>query len=60
MTAVGCGRVGSLDDALGLTGAQQSANRFLLRDRQADHLYGAYAGLKCTPSNYGATRLVIS
>jgi hypothetical protein len=52
------GSVGSLDDALGLTGAQQAAIGFFcgsLHPAVGAPLINA----QCTPANYGATRIVI-
>ena len=52
------GAVGSLDDALGLTGAQQSAIGFFCGS-SLPTIDTPLTDAECTPSNYGATRLVI-
>jgi hypothetical protein len=52
------GAVGSLDDALGLSGAQQSAIGFFCGSARPS-IDTALTDAQCTPSNYGATRLVI-
>ena len=52
------GAVGSLDDALGLTGAQQSAIGFFCGGAHPT-IDTPLTDAQCTPSNYGATRLVI-
>jgi hypothetical protein len=52
------GAVGSLDDALGLTGAQQSAIGFFCGSKQPT-IDTPLTDADCTVSNYGATRLVI-
>jgi hypothetical protein len=50
--------VGSLDDALGLTGAQQSAIGFFCGTARPT-ISVALTDAQCTPANYGATRLMI-
>jgi hypothetical protein len=55
-TGLVAGAVGSLDDALGLTGAQQAAIGFYCGGQFATP---ANAIALCASSNYGATRLVI-
>jgi len=52
------GSVGSLDDALGLTGAQQAAIGFFCGSARPT-ISTPLTEAQCTPSNYGATRLVI-
>ena len=52
------GAVRSLDDALALSGAQQAAIGFFCGGRQAA-IGSPLTDAQCTPSNYGATRLVI-
>ena len=52
------GSVGSLDDALGLTGAQQAAIGFFCGSFHPT-IDTPLTDAQCTPSNYGATRLVI-
>jgi hypothetical protein len=52
------GSVGSLDDALGLTGAQQAAIGFFCGNARPT-ITSALSDAQCTVSNYGATRLVI-
>jgi hypothetical protein len=52
------GAVGSLDDALGLTAAQQAAIGFYCGSTFAA-LGAPLTAAQCTPSNYGATRLRI-
>jgi hypothetical protein len=52
------GAVGSLADALALTGAQQSAIGFFCGSARPA-IGAALTDAECTPSNYGATRLVI-
>ena len=52
------GEVGSLDDALGLTGAQQSAIGFYCGSARPT-IDTPLTDAECTVSNYGATRLVI-
>ncbi len=52
------GAVGGLEDALGLTGAQQSAIGFFCGS-QHPTIETPLTGAECTASNYGATRLVI-
>jgi hypothetical protein len=52
------GAVGSLDDALGLSAAQQAAIGFFCGGKQAT-LTNQLTDADCTSSNYGATRLVI-
>jgi hypothetical protein len=52
------GEVGSLDDALALSGAQQSAIGFSCGS-QRPTIDTPLTAAECTPSNYGATRLVI-
>jgi len=52
------GSVGSLDDALALTGAQQAAIGFFCGSLHP--AVGApLTNAQCTPANYGATRIVI-
>jgi hypothetical protein len=52
------GAVGSLADALALTGAQQSAIGFFCGNLFPS-ITAPRTAAECTPSNYGATRLVI-
>ncbi|MBZ5634489.1 MAG: TonB-dependent receptor [Acidobacteriia bacterium] len=52
------GSVGSLDDALGLTGAQQAAIGFFCGNFHPT-IDSPLTDAQCTPKNYGATRLVI-
>lgn len=52
------GAVGSLEDALGLTGAQQSAIGFFCGSAHPT-IDTPLTDAECTTSNYGATRLVI-
>jgi len=52
------GAVGSLNDALGLTGAQQLAIGFFCGTSRPT-IGVALTDAQCTPANYGATRLVI-
>jgi hypothetical protein len=52
------GAVGSLDDALGLTGAQQAAIGFFCGSARPT-IDTPLTDAQCTTSNYGATRLVI-
>ena len=52
------GAVGSLQDALSLSGAQQSAIGFSCGNRFPT-IDTPLTAAECTPSNYGATRLVI-
>jgi hypothetical protein len=52
------GSVGSLDDALGLTGAQQAAIGFFCGNALPT-ISAPLTAAQCTPANYGATRLVI-
>jgi len=52
------GAVGSLDDALGLSGAQQSAIGFFCGSAHPT-IDTPLTDAQCTASNYGATRLVI-
>jgi len=52
------GSVGSLDDALGLTGAQQAAIGFFCGN-QHPAVGSPLTDAQCTPTNYGATRIVI-
>ena len=52
------GSVGSLDDALALTGAQQAAIGFFCGSALPT-IGTPLTGAQCTPANYGATRLVI-
>ncbi len=52
------GAVGSLDDALGLTGAQQAAIGFFCGTKQPS-INAPLTGADCTEGNYGATRLSI-
>ncbi|HWQ54196.1 MAG TPA: TonB-dependent receptor [Bryobacteraceae bacterium] len=52
------GSVGSLEDALGLTGAQQSAIGFFCGGARPT-LDAPLTGAECNSTNYGATRLVI-
>jgi hypothetical protein len=52
------GSVGNLEDALGLTGAQQSAIGFFCGS-QHPTIDTPLTDAQCTTSNYGATRLVI-
>jgi hypothetical protein len=52
------GAVGSLEDALGLTAAQQTAIGFFCGSKSAS-LGAALTADDCTTSNYGATRLRI-
>jgi len=52
------GAVGSLDDALGLTGAQQAAIGFFCGSSHPT-IDTPLTNADCTTSNYGATRLVI-
>jgi hypothetical protein len=52
------GAVGSLDDALALTGAQQSAIGFSCGS-QHPTIDTALTDAQCTPTNYTSTRLVI-
>jgi hypothetical protein len=52
------GSVGSLDDALGLTGAQQAAIGFFCGSARPT-ISTPLTDAQCTVSNYGATRLVI-
>jgi hypothetical protein len=52
------GSVGSLEDALGLTGDQQAAIGFFCGSRFAA-LGAPLTGADCTTANYGATRLKI-
>ena len=52
------GSVGSLEDALALTGAQQAAIGFFCGSALPT-ISTPLTGAQCTPTNYGATRLVI-
>jgi hypothetical protein len=52
------GSVGSLDDALGLSGAQQAAIGFFCGSFHPT-IDAPLTDAQCTPKNYGATRLVI-
>ena len=52
------GAVGSLDDALGLSGAQQSAIGFFCGSKRPT-IDTPLTDADCTASNYGSTRLVI-
>jgi len=52
------GFVGSLDDALGLTGAQQAAIGFFCGSFHPA-VGSPLTDAQCTPANYGATRIVI-
>jgi hypothetical protein len=52
------GSVGSLDDALGLTGAGQAAIGFFCGNARPT-ISTPLTDAQCTPTNYGATRLVI-
>jgi hypothetical protein len=52
------GAVGTLDDALALTGAEQSAIGFFCGGQKAT-IDNPLTDANCTSSNYGATRLVI-
>jgi hypothetical protein len=52
------GSVGSLDDALALTGAQQAAIGFFCGSARPT-ISTPLTAAQCTPANYGATRLVI-
>jgi len=52
------GAVGSLDDALALTGAQQSAIGFFCGSGTPT-IYQPLTSAQCNNTNYGATRLVI-
>jgi hypothetical protein len=52
------GAVGSLDDALGLSGAQQSAIGFFCGSKRPT-IDTPLTDADCTVSNYGSTRLVI-
>src|ERR1051326_6782948 len=52
------GAVGSLDDALGLTGAQQAAIGFFCGSKHPT-VDTPLTSADCTVSNYGSTRLVI-
>ena len=52
------GSVGSLDDALGLTGAQQAAIGFFCGSFHPT-IGTPLTEAQCTPANYGSTRLVI-
>ena len=57
-SGLAAGAVGSLDDALGLTGAGQAAIRFFCGSFRPT-IYTPLTDAQCTLSNYGATRLVI-
>ncbi len=52
------GSVGSLDDALALSGAQQSAIGFFCGSAHPT-IFTPLTDAQCTPSNYGATQIVI-
>ena len=52
------GSVGSLDDALALTGAQQAAIGFFCGSARPT-ISTPLTDAQCTPTNYGGTRLVI-
>jgi Carboxypeptidase regulatory-like domain len=52
------GSVGSLDDALGLTGAQQAAIGFFCGSSHPT-IESPLTDAQCTETNYGATRLLI-
>ena len=57
-SGLSAGAVGSLDDALGLTGAQQAAIGFFCGS-QHPTIDTPLTDAQCTVSNYGSTRLVI-